>query len=138
MKLEELRQQLQTNPDYNKALEDLQLKFDFGNAVLRARLNKNWSQAKLAEAVGTKQANISRIEAGMGNTTFSLAQKIINILDLGCHFFSIEPQPIQYLTASIEISTINAVEETHWGNDNNCVPKYKMDSAPTAIVLGNL
>jgi transcriptional regulator with XRE-family HTH domain len=95
MKLKEYHQQLEMDPEYNEALEELQLKFYFGNAVLRARLKKNWTQAYLAEVVGTKQANISRIESGLANITFSLAQKIINALGIVCRFDQAESQKKQ-------------------------------------------
>jgi ribosome-binding protein aMBF1 (putative translation factor) len=136
MKLREFRQQLETDPEYNQALEELQLKFDFGNAVLRARLNKNWSQAQLADAVGTKQANISRIEAGMGNTTFTLAQKILNVLDLCCHFDAVEPQSVQYRTTSSDKSTSYSVEEFIWKQDTPCGPIYKLIGAEAKDAVG--
>jgi transcriptional regulator with XRE-family HTH domain len=104
MKLKEFRQQLEAAPEYQQALENLQLKFEFGNAVLKARLKKNWTQSQLAATVGTKQANISRIEAGLGNPTFSLAQKILNSLEMGCYFVSFEPDHPLSSKAPLDIS----------------------------------
>jgi transcriptional regulator with XRE-family HTH domain len=136
MKLREFRLRLETDPEYNQALEELLLKFYFGNAVLRARLNKNWSQAQLADAVGTKQANISRIEAGMGNTTFSLAQKILNVLDLCCHFDAVEPQSVQFKTTSLDKSTTYSVDEISWKQDIPCGPIYKLISTEANDIVG--
>lgn len=82
MKLEKFRQQMLTDSEYVKAADELQLQFELANSVLRARLKKGWSQTDLANAVGTKQANISRIEAGLANPTITLIQKLINALDL--------------------------------------------------------
>jgi len=82
MKLSEFRKQLQQNPEFVEAEEDLQFQFELANCVLRARLKKDWSQTDLANAVGTKQANISRIEAGLANPTITIVQKLIQALNL--------------------------------------------------------
>jgi transcriptional regulator with XRE-family HTH domain len=71
MKLKEFRQLLEKAPEYGKTAE-----------VLKARLKKGWSQTQLAKAIGTKQANISRIEAGLANPTLSLLHKLLKTLDL--------------------------------------------------------
>jgi ribosome-binding protein aMBF1 (putative translation factor) len=82
MILAEYRQKIHENSEYMGAVNELQLQFDLANAVLRARLKKGWSQADLAEAIGTKQANISRIEAGLANPTIALVQKLVRVLSL--------------------------------------------------------
>ena len=83
MKLSELRKNWQQNSEFTEAAEGLKLHFELANAVLRARMKKGWSQTDLARAIGTKQANISRIEAGLANPTFTFVQKLASILDLG-------------------------------------------------------
>jgi transcriptional regulator with XRE-family HTH domain len=101
MNLNDLHQQLQQNPEYKAAEEELRLHFELANAVLRARLAKGWSQGELAQKIGTKQANISRIEAGLANPTLTLIQKILKVLDLDLSiypsrkettFLSIDPE----------------------------------------------
>jgi ribosome-binding protein aMBF1 (putative translation factor) len=82
MKLQEFRQRLDQDPEYLKAEEELRLQLHLADAVLKGRLNKGWSQTQLAGAVGTKQANISRIEAGLANPTLSLIRKILKVLSL--------------------------------------------------------
>lgn len=82
MKLSEFRQDLQQDPEFVEAQENLKLHFELANAVLRARIKKGWSQTDLAKAVGTKQVNISRIESGLANPTLALVQKIVSVLDL--------------------------------------------------------
>jgi len=86
MKYTEFIHEIETNPDYIEAKEALKIHFAFGDAVLRARTNLGWSQAELAERVGTKQANISRIEAGLANPTINLVQRILKILDIDVYF----------------------------------------------------
>ncbi|WP_158217893.1 helix-turn-helix transcriptional regulator [Marinibacterium profundimaris] len=48
----------------------------------RIRLARKWSQARLAEAAGVKQATISRIESGTNNPSLSVADKIANALNV--------------------------------------------------------
>ena len=76
----------ESDTEYQKAKAALKLHFALGDAVLRARLQRNWTQSELARRVGTKQANISRIEAGLGTPTIKLVQKIIKVLDLEISF----------------------------------------------------
>ena len=82
MKYSEYRENLRHNTKYQKATEELKYQFAFGNAVVEARLKKGWSQTELARRAETKQANISRIEAGLGNPTLDLIKKICDTLEL--------------------------------------------------------
>jgi transcriptional regulator with XRE-family HTH domain len=77
---------LESDPEYQKAKAALKLHFALGDAVISARLQRNWTQSELARRVGTRQANISRIEAGLGNPTLKLIQKIIQVLSLEVSF----------------------------------------------------
>jgi transcriptional regulator with XRE-family HTH domain len=86
MKYTDYLQELERDPEYRQAKAALQVHFALGDAVLRAREQRRWTQAELAQKVGTKQANISRIEAGQSNPTLKLIQKIIQILDLEINF----------------------------------------------------
>jgi transcriptional regulator with XRE-family HTH domain len=74
--------ELNNDTDYQRAAEELRVNFILGDAVIRARTQKGLSQAELAELVGTKQANISRIESALGNPTLKLISKIMNVLDI--------------------------------------------------------
>ena len=86
MKYSEYKKNLEHNPEYQEAKADLELIFAFGDAVLRARLKKGWTQTELAQRVGTKQANISRIEAGLANPTLELIQKVCKALEIRPEF----------------------------------------------------
>ncbi len=82
MKWDDYQQEIGQDKDFQEAREDLKLAFEFGDAILRARIEKGWSQTELARRVGTKQANISRIEAGLGNPTLSVVKKICEALEV--------------------------------------------------------
>jgi transcriptional regulator with XRE-family HTH domain len=81
MKLSDYRKELQNNPEYLEARKKLRASLVLGNNILRLRLAKGWSQAELAERVGTQQANISRIESGLGNPTFGFLEKLAEALE---------------------------------------------------------
>jgi transcriptional regulator with XRE-family HTH domain len=86
MKYTDYLQEIESDSEYRQAKAALQAHFALGDAVLRARVQRGWTQAELALKIGTKQANISRIEAGLGNPTLKLIQKIVQVLDLEINF----------------------------------------------------
>lgn len=53
----------------------------FGEDVRKARMERGWSQQKLAEAVGTTQASINRLEQGQSERP-RFAPEIAAVLDL--------------------------------------------------------
>jgi transcriptional regulator with XRE-family HTH domain len=81
MKLEEYRKELQQDPEYVAAEQELKPFFDLADDVLDLRLEKGWSQSELARRIGTRQANISRIESGLANPTLKFLQKLAQALD---------------------------------------------------------
>jgi DNA-binding XRE family transcriptional regulator len=87
MRYTDFMRELETDAEYQQAREALKPHFVLGDAVLRERIRRGWSQAELARKAGTRQANISRVEAGLGNPTLNLIQKLIRVLDLELHFF---------------------------------------------------
>jgi len=61
------------------------------HAIRKRRLFKRWSQAKLAQEIGSSQSVIARLEAGQGNPTLGLIERISDALDVSFHLI-IEPQ----------------------------------------------
>jgi len=88
MKHTDYLSKIEDNPEYQNGLAELKTHFALGDAVIRARIKKGLSQADLAEMVGTKQANISRLEAALGNPTLKLINKILQALELDVNFVS--------------------------------------------------
>ena len=86
MKYTDFIRKIENDPEYSEAKGTLKLNFALGDAMIRGRIKRGWSQAELAERVGTKQANISRIEAGLANPTLNLIQRILQVLDLDIEF----------------------------------------------------
>jgi transcriptional regulator with XRE-family HTH domain len=132
MKLSELDQKLQQNPEYTQAMDELALHFELADAVLRARLRKGWTQTDLAKAVGTKQANISNIEAGLANPTLALIRKLTRALDLEVRM--VEKQPAQAVRFSIANSSTcdqSGIFQPFWPISQP-EPQYKVISDSSA------
>jgi transcriptional regulator with XRE-family HTH domain len=87
VKHSEYKKTLSENPEYQKVSDELKLLFAFGNAILSARLEHGWSQIELARRSGTKQANISRIEAGLANPTLDLVYRLCKVLEIDVNFY---------------------------------------------------
>lgn len=86
MKLEEFRNQLEKSKKYTDAKNELKLNFALADAVLEARMNKGWTQKELAKAIGTKQANISRVESGLANPTLDFLSRLTAVLGFDIEF----------------------------------------------------
>ena len=52
-----------------------------GRAVERARLERGWTQAELAERAGTSQSAIHRIEKGQQNVSLDMVKRLSEILE---------------------------------------------------------
>ena len=63
-----------------KSVRDNTYKNRIGHAVERARLEKGWTQAELAEKVGSSQSAIHRIEKGEQNVSLDMVKRLSDIL----------------------------------------------------------
>lgn len=57
-----LRNRLAEDPEFREAWEEGEPAFMLAREIIRARQARGWSQAQLAEAMGTTQAVVSRLE----------------------------------------------------------------------------
>lgn len=74
-----------------KALKDKAVKTEYDalgfeyeliQTIIRHRLKKGWSQTDLAEAIGSRQPVISRLERGGSNPSLQTLQRIAKALDV--------------------------------------------------------
>ena len=72
---------LARNSELRKEYEELAPQYEIINAVIAARIEKQMTQAELAELADTKQSNISRFESGNYNPSVEFLQKIAGALD---------------------------------------------------------
>jgi ribosome-binding protein aMBF1 (putative translation factor) len=56
--------------------------YEVVKTIIRERTKRGWSQTELAEAIGSKQPVISRLERGEGNPSLQTLHKIANALGL--------------------------------------------------------
>ena len=105
MKLNEYRNQLDKSQKYTNAKKELKLHFALGDAILKARIKKGWTQKELAKAIGTKQANISRIESGLENPTLEFINRLSTVLDFAIEFICENEVAVQF-TSKIKNETL--------------------------------
>ena len=72
---------LDENSELRKEYEALAPQYEIIDAVIAARMEKQMTQAELAERANTKQSNISRFESGNYNPSMEFLQKIAEALD---------------------------------------------------------
>ena len=77
-----------------KALKDKAIKAEYDNlypeyevvkTIIRHRLKRGWSQSQLAEAIGSRQPVISRLERGEGNPSLQTLQRVAKALGVSLH-----------------------------------------------------
>jgi transcriptional regulator with XRE-family HTH domain len=64
------------SPGYAEVEKRLKPALDLADDVFELRMERGWTQVELAERVGTKQANISRLENGLANPTLRFLEKL--------------------------------------------------------------
>ena len=69
------------NPELRKEYEALAPQYEIIESVIAARIEKQMTQAELAERADTKQSNISRFESGNYNPSVEFLQKIAGALN---------------------------------------------------------
>lgn len=72
---EHLNEQLK-DPAFYQEYKALEPEYEIIRQVLTARTEQNLTQKELAERVGIKQSNISRLESGNYNPSLEFLQKI--------------------------------------------------------------
>lgn len=72
---------LKGNAELRKEYEALAPQYEIIDAVIAARIERQMTQAELAERADTKQSNISRFESGNYNPSVEFLQKIAGALD---------------------------------------------------------
>lgn len=81
-------------------------KKDMGRRVKKARQQKNLTQEKLAEIIGTSTAHISHIENARGNASIDTVIDIMDALDLSPNELfcgTVETAKPHLLTESVEL-----------------------------------
>ena len=68
------------NKEVQKEYELMDAEYKIIEEIITARMERNLTQKGLAELIGTKQSNISRLESGNYNPSLGFLQKIASAM----------------------------------------------------------
>jgi DNA-binding XRE family transcriptional regulator len=77
----EIKRDMLTNPEVKIEYDNLAIEYELIRQVIKARIEKDLTQAELALKVGTKQSNISRLESGEYNPSLDFIERVAAALD---------------------------------------------------------
>ena len=91
MRLQKLKQRALDNPEVKAEYEQLEAEFNFIDQLLSMRTKAGLTQEQVAQRMQTQKSNISRLEKGNSNTSWSTLVKYAH----ACGFeLSIKPHKI--------------------------------------------
>lgn len=79
-KWEDLEKELLKDKDVKKEFDKLAPRYAIISGIIRARLEKGFTQKELAERIGTKQSAIARLETGNANPSVDFLERIANAM----------------------------------------------------------
>lgn len=71
-----LKEQLDNDPELKAEYDALKPEFDLISQIIKFRNENNLTQKELADIIGTKQSNISRLESGEYNPSLDFLKKV--------------------------------------------------------------
>lgn len=81
---EHLNEQMK-NPDFAREYNALGPEYEIIRQIIKARAEQNITQKELANKIGIKQSNISRLESGNYNPSLDFLQKVAEGLGKQLH-----------------------------------------------------
>jgi len=78
----QFRDEFLKDPENRKAYESLDVEFKIYNALVKARIEKGFTQKQLASRLGIAQSALARFESGRTNPTLSFLQRVSSGLGL--------------------------------------------------------
>ncbi len=72
----EVRRELLKDPETAQAVKDLEPEYEIIKEIIEARIKQGLTQEDLAKSIGTRQSNISRLEAGEANPSLRFLKKL--------------------------------------------------------------
>ena len=70
------------DPEFRKALDQIEPEFEIALAIAKLRSEKKLSQKQLAEKLQTQQSVISRLEMGKTSPSLTFLKRLAKALDL--------------------------------------------------------
>ena len=87
---ESLNEQLK-DPEFAREYKALEPDYEIIKQVIQSRSEQNLTQKELADRIGIKQSNISRLESGNNNPTLEFLKKVASGLGKEIHIEFREP-----------------------------------------------
>ncbi|NHB97591.1 helix-turn-helix domain-containing protein [Photorhabdus stackebrandtii] len=84
--LKSLKSKALANPNVKAEYDTLEPEFELINTLLRIRHAAGLTQNQVAQRMGTKEANISRLEKGNGNSTLKTLLNYAKACNCELHF----------------------------------------------------
>ena len=81
MEWNKVKKSILKNKDVQKEYDSMEAEYKIIEEIIMARREKNLTQKGLAQLIGTKQSNISRLESGNYNPSLEFLQKIASAMD---------------------------------------------------------
>ncbi len=82
MDWEEHKKLLLKDPEFRKALKEIEPEFQVARALIKARIEQGLTQAELAKKLKTKQSVLSRVENAKTTPTLSFLKRLAKVLGL--------------------------------------------------------
>ncbi|EKD99354.1 MAG: Helix-turn-helix protein [uncultured bacterium] len=82
---EKYKEESLKDPEFYEAYKEQDPEFEIVSQIIKARIEQHLSQKELAERVGTKQSNISRLERGDYNPSLQFLKKVAKGLGKELH-----------------------------------------------------
>ena len=82
MDYEEHKKLLMKDPEFRKALKEIEPEYQVARALIKARIEKGLTQAQLAKKLNTKQSVLSRVETAKTTPTLSFLKRLAKVLNL--------------------------------------------------------
>jgi predicted transcriptional regulator len=76
----DIKKDLLANPEIKYEYEKLDPEYEIIRALIDLRVELNMSQKELADKIGTRQSNISRLESGSYNPSLKFLKKVSKAL----------------------------------------------------------
>lgn len=80
-----MKAELLKDPEVFKEYKELEPEYEIIRQVIAARIDQDITQAQLAERIGTRQSNISRLESGDYNPSLEFLKKVARGLGKELH-----------------------------------------------------
>ena len=77
---ERMKKRLLKNPEFKRLHEESRPEFEIARAVIRARIQKGFTQKQLADKLHTGQSAISRVESANSTPSLSFLKRLAQAL----------------------------------------------------------